>query len=184
MNRGGGGGGGNCHTELKTNIISAWFCSTWRHISSFFDFIWRILGLNARQFDIEIFYIILINIVNIKIVFPQAIHQNTIWQRYWFDLFSSGMRKLYISYLYLRNFWSIIHLMRKTVLYLQSQTKIQALITDQYLESMSQYNTAIWYECIDFPSTSVHTFSIHMQSWRQLCDIETHSRYGFSHYLA
>ncbi len=34
----------NCRNELKMNFVSAWFCSKWRHISLFFDFIWSISG--------------------------------------------------------------------------------------------------------------------------------------------
>lgn len=34
----------NYWNKLKTNFILAWFCSKWRHASSFFDFAWSISG--------------------------------------------------------------------------------------------------------------------------------------------
>ncbi len=31
-------------TVERSNFVSDWFCSKWRHISSFFDFVWSISG--------------------------------------------------------------------------------------------------------------------------------------------
>ncbi len=38
----------SCQNELKTNLVSAWFCSKWCHISSFFIFVWSISGLKGQ----------------------------------------------------------------------------------------------------------------------------------------